>query len=64
LKLIKVDFRKKFAIDNWAICADNIDRLNEWEQEFINDIGKKLVDKVDLTQKQFNKLKETADKFK
>jgi hypothetical protein len=64
LKLIKVDFRRKFAIDNWKLCANNFDNLNEWEQEFIHDIGKKLVDKVDLTQKQFNKLKETADKLK
>jgi hypothetical protein len=31
-------------------------KLNEWEAGFLEDIQKRLKNKIDLTQKQYNKL--------
>jgi hypothetical protein len=56
------DLRRKFIIDNLTTAMLKKD-LNDWEIDFIKAMNKKLQrDHVDLTQKEFNKLKEIADR--
>lgn len=58
-----MDLRHTFALDNIRKIRPHVDKLTDWEQEFILDIlEKELIteDVCKLTSKQFNKLHSIA----
>jgi len=55
------NFRDKFIEENLE-KASNKNNLTDWEQQFVEDMEDKIEAGLELTQKQFNILKEIADK--
>lgn len=44
------------------VCSSETEKMNEWEQQFIEDISEKFTEYGDLTPKQLETLKKIYDK--
>lgn len=53
------NYRLKFARENLQKAKSGT--MNEWEKRFVADVEKLIERNVELSQEQYNKLKEIAD---
>ena len=55
--------RQKIIDDNLELAQEQRDGLTDWERDYIYNIGC-IKDRVELSQRQFNRLQEVAEKAK
>jgi hypothetical protein len=59
---INMNLQEKFADEHLKYCQLHRNLLNQWEYDFIKDVEYRSLEKLSV--KQFNKLKDIADRIK